>query len=70
MQLPSKTCPLDGKCLQSAVIYEARVTRKDNNKHETYIGLPKNYFKTFGISICNTGTRISYFISQMVKLLP
>ena len=40
------TCPLDGNCLQSSVIYQATVTRKDNNTTETYIGLTKNDFKT------------------------
>ena len=32
-------CPLDGNCLQAAVIYQAKVTRTDNNTHETYVGL-------------------------------
>ena len=41
------TCPLDGNCLQSSVIYQqATVTRKDNNTTETYIGLTENNFKT------------------------
>ena len=40
------TCPLDGNCLQSSVIYQATVTRKDNNTTETYIGLKENDFKT------------------------
>ena len=39
-------CPLDGNCLQSSVIYQATVTRKDNNTTETYIGLTENDFKT------------------------
>ena len=26
-------CPLDGNCLQAAVIYQAKVTRTDNNTH-------------------------------------
>ncbi|CAH3035607.1 unnamed protein product, partial [Pocillopora meandrina] len=47
MQLPTKnTCPLDGNCLQPSVIYQATVTRKDNNTTETYIGLTENDFKT------------------------
>ena len=33
-------------CLQSSVIYQATVTRKDNNTTETYIGLTENDFKT------------------------
>ena len=32
-------CPLDGNCLQPSVIYQATVTRKDNNTTVTYIGL-------------------------------
>lgn len=40
------TCPLDGNCLQPSVIYQASVTRKDNNTTETYIGLTENDFKT------------------------
>ena len=39
-------CPLAGNCLQSSVIYQATVTRKDNNKKDTYIGLTENAFKT------------------------
>ena len=39
-------CPLDGNCLQSSVIYQAAVTRKDTNATETYIGLTGNDFKT------------------------
>lgn len=39
-------CPLDGNCLQSSVIYQATVTRKDNNTAETYIGLTESDFKT------------------------
>ena len=40
------TCPLNGNCLQSSVIYQAIVKRKDNNISETYIGLTENDFKT------------------------
>ena len=39
-------CPLDGNCLQSSVVYQATVTRKDNNTSETYIGLTETNFKT------------------------
>ena len=39
-------CPLAGNCLQPCVIYQAAVTRKDNNKKDTYIGLTENTFKT------------------------
>ena len=36
-------CPLDGNCLQPSVIYQATVTRKDNNTTETYIGLTEKH---------------------------
>ena len=39
-------CPLDGKCLKSAVIYQAAVTANDNMHQETYIGLTETSFKT------------------------
>ena len=38
-------CPFDGNCLQAAVIYQPKVTRTDNNTHETYAGLTKKGFK-------------------------
>ena len=40
------TYPLDRNCLQSSIIYQATVTRNDNNTTETYIGLTENDFKT------------------------
>ena len=40
------TCPLNGNCLQSSVIYQATVKRHDTNTSETYIGLTENTFKT------------------------
>ena len=40
------TCPLEGNCLQLSVIYQATVTRNDNNTTETYIELTENDFKT------------------------
>ena len=40
------SCPLNGNCLQSSIIYQAKVTRKDNNTTEAYIGLTENDFKT------------------------
>ena len=39
-------CPLDGKCLQQSVIYQATVTpNNDNSNTETYIGLTEQTFK-------------------------
>ena len=40
------TCPLNGDCLQSSLIYQATITRKDNSTTETYIRLAENNFKT------------------------
>ncbi len=39
-------CPLDNQCLTHGIVYEATVTREDNNKKETYIGLTADQFKT------------------------
>ena len=46
MHRQKNTCPLNGNCLQSSLIYHATVTRKDNGTIETYIGLTENDFKT------------------------
>ena len=40
------TCPLDGKCLSSEIIYQATVIREDNGNQETYIGLTETPFKS------------------------
>ena len=40
------TCPLNGNCFQSSLIYQATITRKDNSTTETYIGLTETDFKT------------------------
>ena len=39
-------CPLNGNCLRPSVVYQATVTRNDNNTSETYIGLTETDFKT------------------------
>ena len=39
------TCPLDGACLTPGVIYEAKVTRKDNYESEFYTGVTVGPFK-------------------------
>ena len=47
MQLPTKEqLPINGNCLQSSVVYQATVTRNNNNTSETYIGLTETDFKT------------------------
>ena len=37
------TCPLDGECLESDIVYQATVT--SNNKEETYVGITATSFK-------------------------
>ena len=39
-------CPVEGKCQSKSVIYQAKVTRQDDQEQETYIGLTDNTFKT------------------------
>ncbi|XP_061900734.1 uncharacterized protein LOC133648549 [Entelurus aequoreus] len=39
-------CPLNGGCLQSSVVYQAKVIRKDINTSDTYVGLTEGEFKT------------------------
>ena len=41
-----KKCPLDGKCLEDCVVYQATVTETKTNKTETYVGLTADPFKT------------------------
>ena len=41
-----KICPLHGECLTPDIIYQAEVTRFDNNTTEYYVGLTANQFKT------------------------
>ena len=38
-------CPVDGACQTRGVVYQATVTREDNNKSETYPGLTARTFK-------------------------
>ena len=40
-----ESCPLRGKCLTESVVYQATVTRKDNQHKETYVGLTDGAFK-------------------------
>ena len=41
-----ESCPLRGKCLTESVVYQATVTRTDNQHKETYVGLTEGAFKT------------------------
>ena len=38
-------CPLQGRCLQKSLVYQAHVTTTNNNKTMTYTGMTKNTFK-------------------------
>ena len=38
--------PVKGICLQTSILYKARVMTTDNNKTKTYIGITGNDFKT------------------------
>ena len=40
------SCPLNGKCLQKGVVYQATVVQKHTNQKDTYIGITENEFKT------------------------
>jgi hypothetical protein len=68
-----KACPLDGKCLTSGIIYQATVTRQDNQKEESYIGLTGNTFKTryngHTDSFRNENKRNSTTLSQYIWTL-
>ena len=39
-------CPVKGICLQTSILYKARITTTDNNETKTYIGITGNNFKT------------------------
>ena len=39
-------CPLSQNCLVESVVYQATVTREDNNERQTYVGLTACDFKT------------------------
>ena len=66
-------CPLKGKCLQSSLIYQATVTRKDNSTNQTYIGPTENDFKTryrnHTASVRHTKHRHSTELSKRISTL-
>ena len=39
-------CPLDGKCREEEIVYQATVTTEDDTTVQTYVGLTANEFKT------------------------
>ena len=67
------TCPPNGKCLQSPLIYQATVTRKDNSTNQTYIRLTENDFKTryrnHTASVQHTKHRHSTELSKHISTL-
>ena len=65
MHRQKNTCPLNGNCLQSSLIYHATVTRKDNGTIETYIGLTEK--KT---SRLDTETTPHHSDTQNTETLP
>ena len=40
------SCPLNGKCLQKGVVYQATVVQKHTNQKDTYLGIKENKLKT------------------------
>ncbi|GFS20219.1 LOW QUALITY PROTEIN: hypothetical protein ElyMa_001564700 [Elysia marginata] len=40
------SCPLQGKCLEQSLVYQAAVSETNTNKIDTYIGITENTFKT------------------------
>jgi len=38
-------CPIPGRCLAEAVVYQATVSTSDNKPDQTYVGLTENSFK-------------------------
>ena len=41
----TQKCPMDGKCLEKNIIYQAKITEKISKKVETYIGRTSTTFK-------------------------
>ena len=53
-------CPIEGKCLQTNVVYKADITTTDNNDTKTYIGVTSNDFKTHYRNHCKSINNIKY----------
>ena len=64
-------CPLNGRCLERSVIYQATV--ETDNSAETYVGLTENEFKTrfnsHNASFNNTNRRNTTELSKHVWTL-
>ena len=63
-----QSCPLEGKCLSTNIIYQAKVT--SNGRVETYVGLTENTFKTrfnnHNSSFNNTSKRNNTELSKYI----
>ena len=68
-------CPLDGQCLSSSIVYQATVTRHDNQHQETYVGITEGEFKyrynnhtaTFRNESDHDTTRLSLYVWKLKK---
>ena len=68
-------CPVNNQCLTSDVIYQATVTRADNEQAETYIGLTSRPFKerwtnhksSFRLESHQTETKLSVYIWSLKR---
>ena len=56
----NRQCPIEGKCLQTNVVYKADITTTDNNDTKTYIGVTSNDFKTRYRNHCKSINNIKY----------
>ena len=59
-----EACPGDKKCQTSSLIYQARVTRHDNNMDKTYIGLTDNTTQK-----CNSPERLHLDVERQENKL-
>ena len=41
-----KACPVDEKCLNEGIVYQAIMTLEDNSEESSYVGLTEGKFKT------------------------
>jgi len=66
-------CPLSGQCLKASVVYQARVSREDNNSVQSYIGLTEGAFKSrfnaHNSSFRNTKQKNATTLSQYIWTL-
>ena len=68
-------CPVQNKCLEKEVIYQASVTRTDTGEIQTYVGLTSNTFKarwanlktSFNLTSHENETRLSTYIWELKR---